>query len=111
MVQPLPYKDIKFEEINPPTLETSCPETLRTVNPATLQTVWSETFLSTILQTPDDAETGYFAEVDLGFPPEIHELLKQFPPCPETLKPGPAWFSDYQREVMENTQANTNTEN
>ena len=87
MVQSLPYKDIKFVPcpptsvsshpwcptlgtINPPTLET-CPETfrtiseetcsatLRTVNPATLQTVWSEMFLSTILQTADDAETGY----------------------------------------------------
>jgi hypothetical protein len=68
-----------------------------------LQTVWSETFLTTILRTPDDAETGYFVEVDLEFPPEIHELLKQFPPCPETIKPDPAWFSDYQRECVEKT--------
>jgi hypothetical protein len=75
-----------------------------------LHSIWSETFLSTILQTADDAETGYFAEVDIEFPPEIHGLLKQFPPCPETLKPDPDWFSDYQREVMEKTAANTNTE-
>ncbi len=32
------------------------------------------------------------------------------PPCPETLKPDVDWFSDYQREVMEKTGANTNTE-
>ena len=71
MVQPLPYKDIKFVPC-PPTSDTVSEETysatLRTSsepNPATLQTVWSETFLTTILQTPDDAETGYFAEVDL----------------------------------------------
>ena len=93
MVQPLPYKDIKFEEINPPTLEAS--------SSATLQT---------ILETPDDAETGYFVEVDLEFPPEIHELLKQMPPCPETLTPQIDWFSDYQREVMEKTGANTTSE-
>ena len=73
MVQPLPYKDIKFaycpptlvgsepchptpdtipepdpetlrsRTVNPPTLETSCPGTFRTVNPATLQTVCSAT--------------------------------------------------------------------
>ena len=85
MVQPLPYKNIKFEEINPTTLQT-------------------------ILETPDDSETGYFVEVNLDFPPEIHELLKQMPPCPETLKPDVEWFSDYQREVMEQTQANTTSE-
>ena len=84
MVQSLPYKDIKF---------VPCP-TSDAVNPPTLET-WSETFLTTIVQTADDAETSYFAEVDLEFPPEIHELLKQFPPCPETLKPDPDWFSDY----------------
>ncbi len=91
MVESLPYKDIKF---------VPCP-TSDTINPPTLETIWSETFLTTILQTHDDAETGYFAEVDLEFPPEIHELLKQFPRCPETLQPDPEWFSDYQREVME----------
>ncbi len=44
MVQPLPYKDLKFEE--------TCPETLRT-----------------ILERPDDAEKGYPPEADLEFPP------------------------------------------
>ncbi len=75
MVQPPPYKDIEFEEINPPTLETSL--TLGTVNPATLQTISEETCpescrtsssatLRTILETPDDVETGFcFCEVDL----------------------------------------------
>ena len=69
MVQPLPYKDIKFVSCpTSGTISEPCSATLRTSsesNPATLQTVWSETFLNTILQTPDDAETSYFAEVDL----------------------------------------------
>ena len=103
----------KFEEVNPPPLETSCPETFRTISEetcsATLRTN-SETLLSKISQTPEDAETGYFCEVDLEFPPDIHEKLKQFPPCPETLKPDVEWFSDYQQEVMEKTQANTTSE-
>ncbi len=118
MVQPLPYKDIKCVSCPPTSGTIPEPEsetfravsatysaTLRTVNPATLQTAWSETFLKTILQKPDDAETSYFAEVDLEFSQEIHDKLKQFPPCPGTLKPNPDWFSDYQRDVMEKTQA------
>ena len=103
-----------ISEPDPETLRTrTCSATLRTISEAcsaTLHSIWSETFLSTILQTADDAETGYLAEVDIEFPPEIHGILKQFPPCPETLKPNPDWFSDYQREVMEKTAANTNTE-
>jgi hypothetical protein len=47
MVQPFPYKDIEFEEIVSPTLETRYPETFRTISeetrPATLQTVSEET--------------------------------------------------------------------
>ena len=51
MVQPLPHKNLKFETVE------SCPETFR------------GSFLETILNTADDAETGYFCEVDLEFPP------------------------------------------
>ena len=68
MVQDLPYKDIKLEAEGAISLET-------------------------IRNTADDAETGYTVEVDLSFPPEIHERLKQLPPCPETLAPKEEWFS------------------
>ena len=66
MVQALPYKDIKFNK---------------------------EITIDEILQTEDDAETGYTVEVDLSFPQEIHERLKQLPLCPETRAPDEAWFS------------------
>jgi hypothetical protein len=66
MIQALPYKDIKFN---------------------------TEITLEDILRTADDAETGYTVEVDLSFPTEIHERLKQLPPCPETKVPDEAWFS------------------
>jgi hypothetical protein len=72
MVQDLPYKDIKFN---------------------------TEITIEEILRTEDDAETGYTVEVDLSFPQEIHERLKQLPPCPETRVPEEAWFSEYQKEL------------
>jgi hypothetical protein len=66
--------------------------------------------LELILNTADDAETGYFCEVDLEFPPELHEKLKHFPPCPESVIPKEEWFSDYQREVMEITNSKPTSE-
>ena len=73
MVQELPQKDLKFA---------------------------NETTLEQILEAPDDGETGYFCEVDLEFPKDLHDKFKQFPPCPEPLQPQEEWFSDYQKEVM-----------
>ncbi len=83
MVQALPYKDIKFA---------------------------NETTLETILNTADDAETGYMVEIDLRFKNEIHERLKQMPPCPESLIPKEEWFSDYQKLLREETKSNTKCE-
>ena len=77
MVQDLPYQDIKLD---------------------------TEITIEEILKTADDAETGYTVEVDLSFPKEIHERLKQLPPCPETLTPKEEWFSEYQRELKEKTK-------
>ena len=94
MVQPLPHKDLKFETVEscPPTSDGSFLETA---------SLFGGLSLETILNTADDAETGYFCEVYLEFPPELHEKLKHFPPCPESVVPQQEWFSDYQRQVME----------
>ena len=81
-------------------------EQLRRRRAATLQGVT----LELILNTADDAETGYFCEVDLEFPPELHEKLKHFPPCPESVIPKEEWFSDYQRQVMEITNSKPTSE-
>ncbi len=80
MVQALPYKDIKFA---------------------------NDTELETILNTADDAETGYMVEIDISFPKSIHKRLKQMPPCPEALIPKEEWFSEYQKLVREKTKSNT----
>ena len=39
--------------------------------------------LEEILNTPDDAETGYFLEVDLKYPNEIKQKTKNFPFAPQ----------------------------
>jgi hypothetical protein len=80
MVQALPYQDIKFNR---------------------------EITIDDVLETADDAETGYMVEVDLSFPKEIHERLKQLPPCPETRAPDEAWFSEYQKELKLKTKSNS----
>ena len=79
----LPYKDIKFVE---------------------------GVTLETLLDTEDDAETGYMLEADLEYPEEMQEKFKQFPPCPESLIPKDEWFSDYQKNVMELTNSKSKTE-
>ena len=60
-------------------------------------------FLSTwqleeILQTPADADYGYFLEVDLAYPHEIHDKLNDFPPAPS--KTHPSRLSPFQREMI-----------
>ena len=134
MVQPLPFKDLKFEPVNPATLESLEAETAETrtretcrptsgtipentcppTSESSSETRRSETSrtisLETILNTSDEAETGYFCEVDLEFPPELHDKFKQFPPCPESLTPQVEWFSDYQKAVMDNTQSTPTSE-
>ena len=80
MVQALPYKNIKLS---------------------------NDTKLEDILNTTDEAETGYMVEIDLSFKQEIHEKLKQMPPCPESLIPKEEWFSEYQKLVKTETKSNT----
>ena len=38
---------------------------------------------------------------DLEFPIEIHDKLKEFPPCPETLAPTNEMLSKYQHSLIE----------
>ena len=54
--------------------------------------------LDEILQTPADADYGYFLEVDLAYPHEIHDLLNDFPPAP--VKTRPSQLSPFQREMI-----------
>ena len=68
MSEALPHKDIKFDD---------------TVK------------LEDMLATPDDASTGYMVEAVLESPPELHDKFKQFPPCPENIKPLDEWMNEW----------------
>ena len=74
MSQPLPYKDISFN---------------------------TDISLEEILATSDDNDVGYIVECDLEYPEEIHDKLKEFPPCPETLAPTTNMLSEYQKSLKE----------
>ena len=51
--------------------------------------------LDVILKTPDDNEIGYFLEVDLKYPDNKKEKIKNFPFCPENKKIIPNKYNDY----------------
>ena len=74
VVQPLPYKDLQFND---------------------------DISLRQILNTPDDADTGYIVEVDFEFPKHLHDKFKQFVPCPETIAPQTQWVSEFQLDLAE----------
>ena len=69
MIEPLPYKDIKVEDI---------------------------LTLDKVSHTPDNSKTGYMVECDLEFPVELYDKFKEYPPCPGNLVPQKDWASDYQ---------------
>jgi hypothetical protein len=73
MVQSLPYKHLKIN---------------------------NNITIKDILNTADDSDIGYIVECDLRFPKEIHELLKQYPPCPENICPKAEWMSDFQKQLL-----------
>ena len=68
MSQHLPYKDLKFSNIT----------------------------LDEVLETSDENDEGYILEIDLIFPKEIQDKLKEFPPCPENISPELDWLSEFQ---------------
>ena len=53
------------------------------------------------LKTDDDNDVGYIIECDLCAPKEIHDKLKEFPPCPESMAPTKTMLSEYQKEIAE----------
>ncbi len=57
-----------------------------------------EVDIEQILQVPDDADYGYFLEVDLSYPEELHEYFDEFPPGPERKAPGS--LSPFQRSLL-----------
>lgn len=59
----------------------------------------NNTTLEQVLKTPDDDEIGYILEVDLIYPVELRDKLKEYPPCPENVAAKKEWLSDFQTEL------------
>ena len=54
-----------------------------------------------ILTLEENDETGYFLEVDLEYPQELHNSHDEFPLCPENISISDDWLSEYQK-VLKN---------
>ncbi|XP_033112614.1 uncharacterized protein LOC117113400 [Anneissia japonica] len=53
-----------------------------------------------VLKTPADGKKGYFLEVDLEVPKELHDLFNDYPLAPEALTPRREWMSPYQLDLL-----------
>ena len=56
-------------------------------------------WLDKILNTPDDADIGYFLEVDLKYPDNKKQKTKYFPFCPENKKINPNKYIEYMNTI------------
>ena len=74
--QPLPFDEIKFDNI---------------------------VTLEDILNTPDDSDIGYFVEIDLTYPNNLKEKTKNFLFAPVNKKINPDDFNDYMKDIRPNT--------
>ena len=75
MSQPLPFDEIKFDNVE----------------------------LEDILNAPDDSDIGYFIEVDSTYPNNIKEKTKNFPFAPVNKKINPDKFGDFMEEIRPDT--------
>jgi hypothetical protein len=49
----------------------------------------------------DDSEEGFILEVDLDYPPELHDLHNEYPLAPEKMKVAENMLSSYAKKLLE----------
>lgn len=54
-----------------------------------------------VMTVDDEADTGYFLEVDLEYPPELHNLHSDYPLAPEKMLITSEMLSPYQQQLKE----------
>ena len=84
MSQPLPYAEFKW--LSPTQLKPFTSKYISKLDP--------------------DSEIGYMLLVDLEYPKEIHDLHNDYPLALENLIVPHEWFSEYQRELLDNNKDN-----
>ena len=52
----------------------------------------------------ENAKNGWILEVDLEYPPELHEEHNSYPLAPEKKVVKKEWMSDYQNKLMEDLE-------
>jgi hypothetical protein len=67
-----------------------------------------EEIYNKIINTDDNAETGYILEGDFYFEESCHDYFREFVPCPQTIEAPYNHFSDYQKEVAKKTEYKAN---
>ena len=67
--------------------------------------------INRILNRSADSSYGYFLEVDLDYPEELHDSHKDFPMAPEKIKIKEELFSPYSRENAKKFDIKTGTIN
>ena len=60
-----------------------------------------ENWAEFILQQQDEQEEGYFLEVDLEYPKELHDTHDNYPCGPEQMKINESYHSDHQKQLGE----------
>ena len=58
-----------------------------------------ENWAEFILQQQDEQEEGYFIEVDLEYPEELHDTHDNYPCAPEKMKIEEIYLSDHQKQL------------
>ena len=56
----------------------------------------TEVTIQEVLDTPDNASVGYFVEVDLSYPPGLHDDHRDFPLAPTKYIVEEEWLGEYQ---------------
>ena len=63
-----------------------------------------------ILQQEDEQEEGYFLEVDLDYPTELHDAHDNYPCAPEKLRIEEKFLSEHQQELAKKCGAKFGSE-
>jgi len=69
-----------------------------------LETVSPEYWSNFVLEQEECQDTGYFFEVDLEYPKELHDTHDQYPLAPEHIEIQESMLSDYQKKLAKDLE-------